>query len=105
MGNNQAYTQMEQTVIAAYDAGLRGEQLAPFLEPYRGTDIDSGGKRDIKTSDGKDVEDVIIEAFCSPDQQEAWKAWKNGGYSDDLLEAAYDALDSVIGRDGRFDWC
>ena len=105
MGNNAAYTHMEASVVAAYNAGLRGEQFAPFLEPYRGTDIDSGGRRDILTSDGKGVEEVIIEAFGTPEQLEAWKEWLSSGYSDDFCDAAYDALDTIIGRDGRFGWC
>jgi len=122
MGNNQAYTIMEATVIAAYNAGLRGEQLAPFLEPYRNTDIDSGGRCDLEAFDGKDIEDVIMSEFGDDEQKKAWDLWRQIGdvdlsgldaasieeYQDKewkLENAAMDALDGIIGRDGRFGWC
>lgn len=106
MGDNAAYTHMEASVIAAYNAGLRGEQFAPFLEPYRGSDIDEGGRRDILTNDGKGIEEVIIEAFGTPEQLATWKSWlDDNGRNDELYDAAQDALDAIIGRDGRFGWC
>lgn len=64
MGWNQGYTIFEATVIGAYDIGkLDRELLTVLLEPYRGTDIDSGGTRDLKTTDGKDVTRVVIETM------------------------------------------
>ena len=102
MGNNGAYTIMEQMMVAAYDAGLRGEQLAPFMETYRGTDIDSGGQRDIETQDGKGINEIIVEAFGTPEQLAAWKSWL-AERNEELEDAAYDALFSIT-RD-RFGWC
>ena len=64
MGDNSAYTYMEANMIAAYNAGLRGEQLGPFMEPYRGTDIDSGGRCDLHTSDGHDIDAVILSQLA-----------------------------------------
>ena len=64
MGNNQAFTIMEMTVIGVADAGLLNETLCRVLcEPYRGSDIDSGGCCGLKTKDGRGIEQVIIEAM------------------------------------------
>lgn len=62
MGNNQAYSFMEETVMGAYKLGrLDKKLLAVLLEPYRGTDIDSGGSRDLKAKDGLEVPDIVIK--------------------------------------------
>jgi hypothetical protein len=64
MGWNSGYTIFEATVIGAYDLGVLDRRLLKVLmEPYRNTDIDSGGSRDLRTKDGKGVEQVVIEAF------------------------------------------
>lgn len=106
MGDNSAYTHMEASVIAAYNAGLRGEQLAPFLEPYRGSDIDSGGRCDLKTADGKDIDEVLIEAFGSPEQLALYKRYA-AEEDDDVREAMSEELfDDIYGiTHGRFGWC
>jgi hypothetical protein len=68
MGWNEGYTVMEQQVISSYDAGtLSKESLLALLEPYRGTDIDSGGSRDLRTKDGKSAEDVILFLLAPAD--------------------------------------
>ena len=62
MGWNQGFTIFEQTVIGAYDLGkLDLDLLAVLMEPYRDTDIDSGGSALLETKDGKFVEQVVIE--------------------------------------------
>ena len=64
MGWNTGFTIFEATVIGAYDLGkLDKDLLAVLMEPYRGTDIDSGGKECLKTKDGKEVEEVVIEVW------------------------------------------
>jgi hypothetical protein len=64
MGWNTGYTIFESTVIGAYDLGkLDKELLLVLMEPYAGTDIDSGGSRDLKSKDGKDLYQIVIEAF------------------------------------------
>lgn len=64
MGWNQGYAIFEATVIGAYDLGkLDRDLLAVLMEPYRGTDIDSAGSRGLCTKDGKDLEQVVIEAW------------------------------------------
>lgn len=51
---------MEKTVIELYNAGnLTKGLLDTIMEPYKGTDCDSGGSRDLKAKDGKGVEEVI----------------------------------------------
>jgi hypothetical protein len=107
MGNNAAYTYMEANVIAAYDAGLRGEQLAPFMEPYRGTDIDEGGRCDLTTRDGKDIDEVILSQFA-PERYEALMARKPGdGLEDstsyDEWRDEFDDAEYAITH-GRFGW-
>lgn len=52
---------MEKTIITAYDMGLRGKQLTPFLEAYRGLDMDCGNTRELKTKDNKRIYEIITE--------------------------------------------
>jgi len=62
MGWNTGFAIFEETVIGAYDLGkLDMQLLGVLMEPYRGTDIDSGGKMDLSTKDGKFIEQVVIE--------------------------------------------
>ena len=64
MGWNTGYSIFEATVIGAYDLGkLDKGLLMVLMEPYRGTDIDSGGSNFLKSKDGKGVEQVVIEAW------------------------------------------
>ena len=106
MGDNSAYTHMEASVIAAYNAGLRGEQLAPFLEPYRGTDIDAGGSHGLETYDGLDINAVILSQFASAkytDLLSREPAETDGEYPtpyDDWHEEYADAVDDVTRRFG-----
>lgn len=64
MGWNTGYTIFEATVVGAYDLGKLDKALLEVLmEPYRGTDIDSGGSADLESKDGKRVEQIVIETF------------------------------------------
>ncbi len=64
MGWNAGYTIFESTVVGAYDLGkLDKAMLAVLMEPYRGTDIDSGGSCDLTSKDGKDVKQIVIETW------------------------------------------
>jgi len=91
MGWNQGYRVFEATVIGAYDLGkLDKELLAVLMEPFRGTDIDSGGSRNLKAKDGKEVEQIVIETFglampATPegtydDNQDAWEDYRDAVY-------------------------
>ena len=62
VGWNSGFTIFEATVVGAYDLGVLDKKLlAVLLEPYRGSDIDSGGCRDLVSADGKGVKQIVIE--------------------------------------------
>ena len=64
MGWNTGYTIFEETVVGAYDLGkLDKDLLTVLMEPYRGSDIDSGGSCDLEAKDGKGVEQIVIETW------------------------------------------
>lgn len=67
MGNNSAFTQFEHTVVNTYKRGVLDKKLlAIFMEPYRDSDIDSGGKEGLFVKEGGDileVEDIVIKVF------------------------------------------
>jgi len=65
MGNNSAFTQFEATIVLLYDKGaLTSDVLDALGEQYRGTDIDSGGSRDLQAKDGKYLMEIVIETMC-----------------------------------------
>lgn len=110
MGWNQGYTIFEQTVIAAYDQGkLDKELLSTLMEPYRGTDIDSGGRHGLLSKDGKEVEQIVIETFggkvpaepVEPSNDDNWEEWED--YHDAYYEA-FSAISGSIGKPGIFGW-
>ncbi len=95
MGCNRDYTVFEATVIGAYNLGkLDKALLEVIMRPYADSDIDSGGCRDLKTKDGKLLEQVVIEVygdiypeapdehdFEDPDEfQEAQDQWSDEVY-------------------------
>lgn len=64
MGWNKGYTVMEATIVGAYDLGkLDKDLLSVLMEPYRDTDIDSGGSRDLQSKDGKGVMQIVVETW------------------------------------------
>lgn len=64
MGNNAAYTAFEHTVVAVYDHGVLDKKLLKkLMEPYRDTDIDSGGKEGLTSKDGLEVEEIVIKVW------------------------------------------
>jgi hypothetical protein len=95
MGWNQGYAIFEQTVIGAYGLGKLDKQLLSVLmEPYRHTDIDSGGKEGLITKDGKEVEQVVIETWGlkMPEPPAAPRpAWrKDFSKEEEALDKAWD---------------
>lgn len=97
MGWNTGYTIFEATVVGAYDLGkLDKALLTVLMEPYRGTDIDSGGSNDLLSKDGKDVEQIVVETWGGvmptkppgeyDDDPDAW---------DQYHDEAYDAFSAV----------
>ena len=64
MGWNSGYTIFKATVIGAYDLGtLDKDLLKVLMEPYRDSDIDSGGSCDLLSKNGKNVEQIVIETW------------------------------------------
>lgn len=64
MGWNRGYTIFEATVVGAYDLGkLDKDLLAVLMEPYRGTDIDSGGEMGLASKDGLDVRQIVLKTW------------------------------------------
>jgi hypothetical protein len=64
MGWNSAYTIFDATVVGAYDLGkLDKDLLKVLMEPYRGTDIDSGGSEGLTSKDGLDVRDIVLKVW------------------------------------------
>lgn len=63
MGDNSAFTIFEATVIGCYNKGVLDKDLLETLaEPYRDTDIDSGGMVGTLAKDGLDIIDIVIKA-------------------------------------------
>lgn len=95
MGWNQGYTIFESTVIGAYDLGkLDKDLLRVLMEPYRDSDIDPGGCRDLRSKDGLDVEEVVfkimeVEPPTKPDFQNC---------TDDEIEDFWDKRGELFDR-------
>jgi len=86
MGWNKGYEIFEATVVGAYDLGkLDKDLLSVLMEPYRGTDIDSGGSNDLVSKDGKEVRQIVIETWglkmpekpLEDDDEDAWEDYEN----------------------------
>lgn len=104
MGWNTGYTIFESTVVGAYDLGkLDKEMLTVLMEPYRHSDIDSGGSADLESKDGKLVEQIVIETWGL-----VMPVAPSGGYDDDpdawdaYNDAVYDQFSKVT---KHFNWC
>lgn len=81
MGWNSGYTVYEQTVIAVYDAGnLTPETLRAIILPYRDTDIDHGGCRNLETRDGLSADEVVLKLLAPA----FWKEYEARGRDCDM---------------------
>lgn len=103
MGWNTGYTIFESTVIGAYDLGkLDKDLLHVLMDPYAGTDIDSGGSADLKSHDGKDVMQIVLEtAGCKlphrPTKEADDDAWDE--YQDEMYGLFHKTTREVFGWD------
>ena len=110
MGNNQAFTAFEATVIAVYDHGtLDKKLLSKLMEPYRGMDIDSGGKVGTLSKDGLEVEQIVIKTFggklpIEPKLPKDYTKWtpEQDQQNEDYQKALYDAFHKIT---DKFEWC
>ena len=92
MGNNAAFTTFEATVLSLYDQGaLTPEALAAEMEPYRGSDIDSGGMLGTLSKDGLDVEEIVLKVFDAsiPDGPKLPKDYKSWTEEDHAVNKEY----------------
>lgn len=92
MGWNSGYKIFEATVIGAYNLDkLDKALLSVLMEPYRDSDIDSGGCQDLTTKDGKYIEQVVIETWgetmpveptvTEEEDPDAWEDYHDAVYS------------------------
>ena len=62
MGWSTGYTIYEDTVVSAYNTGqLTPELLKAIIAPYKDTDIDHGGKQDLKATDGLSADEIVLK--------------------------------------------
>lgn len=104
MGWNKGYKIFESTVVGAYDLGkLDKDLLTVLMEPYRDSDIDSGGGQGLEAKDGKGVEQIVVETWglempktppqAYADDPDAWETYD---------ETVYEQM-SVVTK--HFGWC
>lgn len=92
MGNNEAYTIMEATVVGLYNLlQPKGEFTEAVLnvlcEPFRDSDIDHGGMEGLLTFDGLEADDVIVKVIA-PDKFNRIKKIKDSEeHGDEMSEA------------------
>lgn len=110
MGWTTGYTIFEATVVGAYDLGKLDKALLDVLmEPYRGTDIDSGGEMGLTAKDGLDVVEIVckvrgIELPARPDLPANHREWtkEQDAANEEYYERRYEAFRSVT---KEFGWC
>lgn len=97
MGWNSGYTIFVASVIGAYDLGkLDKDLLSVLMEPYRGSDIDSGGCRHLRARDGKEMRQIVIETWGlempkAPPDSDDEDTWDR--YHDDVYKQFYVVTD------------
>lgn len=108
MGWNQGYTIFEATVVGAYDLGkLDKKLLAVLMEPYRDSDIDSGGSRDLKSKDGMEVREIVLKIMRSkcPKRPDVPKKQSKWTIQDEMaVEAYHDKLYYAFNEITKFGW-
>lgn len=95
MGWNQGYSIMESQVITIYDRNLLNKELLDALmEPFKGSDIDSGGSHELKAIDGKGVEEIVCFIMDPEKYKEAIDnpSPPNPNYPDDPYNEKLDDL-------------
>ncbi len=95
MGWDEGYRIMEAQVVALYDKGvLTKKVLSALMEPFKDSDIDHGGCRDLKSKDGKTADEIIISTMEPEKYQQAIDGFipdeKNDGYNEKLDDLWYE---------------
>lgn len=102
MGWNAGYTIFEATVVGAYDLGkLDKDLLRVLMEPYRGSDIDSGGERGLVSRDGLNVREIVIKTWRGKAPKKPDFAKADGNEVDRYWDELEDAFRRVT---SKFDW-
>jgi hypothetical protein len=114
MGNNSAFTAMEHAVVSCYKRGKLDKPLLKILlEPYRDTDIDSGGKVGLFVrEDGRvlEVEDIVIKVMTGklppepPKLPKDYNKWTDAqrDLNDKYQETRCAAFNKIT---DKFGWC
>jgi hypothetical protein len=110
MGNNEAFSVFEATVIAVYDTGLLDQDLlSKFMEIHRGSDIDLGGGVGARSKDGLDVEEIVLKVFgevvpTRPNLPQGYATWSPAEeqQNKEYWEQRSEAFAKI--SHGRFGW-
>jgi len=108
MGNNAAFTAFEATVVACHNKGvLDKDLLSDLMEPYRDSDIDSGGKLGTLSKDGLEVEEIVLKVFgvklpAKPKLSKDYKTWtpEQSEAHEDYHDKCYGAFCKITKRFG-----
>lgn len=108
MGNNEAFTSFEASVLAVYNHGaLTKPLLMALMAPYSGMDIDSGGMEGTLSHDGLDVVDIVLKTNevplpVRPDLPKNYRKWTNAqsDANDKWQEARWEAFHAITSEAG-----
>ncbi len=108
MGNNQAFSSFEASVIAVYNRGVLDKKLLDALaKPYAGMDIDRGGMEGLLTKDRLDIDGVILKVYGvklppRPKLPKDWQKWTNAqrDANDAWQELKSEALNKIESKWG-----
>lgn len=81
MGWNSGYTIYEQQVITLYNNNVLTKTiLESIMEPFKGTDIDHGGSRNLTSKDGLSADEIVCKIYEPERYLEAIKnpEWEDG---------------------------
>ncbi len=108
MGNNQAFSSFEASVIAVYNRGFLDKDLLHALaSPYEGMDIDRGGMEGTLAHDGLDIDDIIFKVYAVklppkpvlPDDYRDWTP-KQDAQNEKWVDKKYNAMSKIERRWG-----
>jgi hypothetical protein len=103
MGWNTGYTIMESQVVSLYDKGvLNKDVLNAIMEPFRDSDIDSGGSMELKAKDGKSADNIICFIMEPEKYNEAIKDFVPDPEEPDWNEKLYDLCEEITRREWNF---
>jgi hypothetical protein len=94
---------MEQQVVSLYDKGvLTKDVLNTLMQPFCGSDIDSGGSQNLKTKDGKSADDVICFIMESERYREATENFAPDPGDPDYNRELFDLCYEITRREWNF---